>query len=90
MMSDVPKESVLEPVLFNQCTEIECTLSKFADILSGVVDMLERRDAIQRALDKLERWVHANFMKFDKAKCKILHTGQGNPKHEYRHGDKWI
>ncbi|GAB0184717.1 cAMP-dependent protein kinase inhibitor alpha [Grus japonensis] len=29
-------------------------------------------------------------MKFSKAKCKVLHMGQGNPKHVYRLGDEWI
>lgn len=44
-------------------------------------DTLERRDALQRHLERLEMWAYVNLMKFSKAKHKILHLDQGNPRH---------
>ena len=91
-MSGVPQGLVLGLVLFNifvgdMDSGIECALSKFAndtELCGG------KGCAMQRDLDRLERWARANLMKFNKAKCKVLHMGQGNPKHKYRQGEEWI
>ena len=88
--SGIPQKSVLQLVLFNNFlgdmdSRIKCTLSKFTDDtkLSGSIGTPEGRDAIQRDLDRLEKWAYANLMKSIKAKCKVLHLGQGDLKHRY-------
>ncbi|KAJ7410330.1 hypothetical protein WISP_109209 [Willisornis vidua] len=60
---------------------IDYILSKFADDtkLCGAVNMLEESDAIQRDLDRLERWACENLMKLSKTKRKVLRMGRATP-----------
>ncbi|KAJ7396647.1 rna-directed dna polymerase from mobile element jockey-like [Pitangus sulphuratus] len=71
---------------------IGCTLSKFEDDtkLSGVVGTPERWDAIHRDLDKLEKWVYGNLMRFNETKHTVLHLSWDKPSYQPRLGDEQV
>ena len=65
-------------------------MSKFDDDikLEGAVDSIEGGKALQRDLEKLERWAITSPLKFNKSECHILHLGRGNPGYRYRLADE--
>jgi Reverse transcriptase (RNA-dependent DNA polymerase) len=67
-------------------------LLKFADDtnISRVIKSDADCDGLQMALDKLMEWADTWGMAFNVKKCKVMHLGRTNTRHEYQMGGKQL
>ncbi|KAJ7410294.1 rna-directed dna polymerase from mobile element jockey-like [Pitangus sulphuratus] len=82
--AEIPESKLTQDLC--RVTQLVPTNTKLCD----AADTPEGQDAIQRDLNKLENWAHGNLMRFNKAKCKVLHLDWDKPWYQYKRGDEQI
>lgn len=60
------------------------TFAKLWHLNTRIFDKPSNCAAIQRGLNRLQKWVDRNVMKFNEGKCKVLCLGRNNPMYQWR------
>lgn len=55
---------------------------------SSAADTTERQNITQKK--KLQNWAQVNFLRYNKATCKVQHLGGSNPQYQQRFRGEWI
>ena len=93
--SGVPQGSVLGPTLFIYfindlplMTTVETKI--FADDTKVYTKIENQQDAnkLQETIDNMHQWTKTWLLRFNEAKCNVLHLGDNNPRHKYYIGDE--
>ena len=96
VLSGVPQGSVLGPLLFlifindlDESGHAAEIILKFADDTKIAQPIRNKEDKrrLQSALDGLTDWADRWGMEFNVQKCKTMHVGHNNPRHEYSMGN---
>ena len=99
VVSGVPQGSVLGPCLFvyfiNDLPEVSQSFIKiFADDTKVYAPIYSQEDTdkLQGSINKLVEWSETWLISFNSDKCKMLHLGKNNPKHNYtiKEGDTTV
>ena len=95
VLSGVPQDSVLGPVLFiifindiDDATSPSSSLWKFADDTKSVqiIANEEDQELMQADINSLNNWADTWQMLFNADKCKVMHIGKNNPGFSYTMG----